>query len=782
MESIMHYQHAAEIWNNALPMGNGRMGAMVYGHACIDRIQLNDDTLFYGKFIDRNNRATLKKLPEIRNLIMSGRIPEAEDLMNQYLIGAPMTMRHYESLGEIDIAIGQHTPFKMGWLPNSDDAEDYDCQLNLMTGVHTLTFTRNGIHYTRKVFVSFPDQVLVVNVSCDQPGALYLDAQLDRCRIFDVKTPDHRRPGKFSRGGGWAGMLLDENHTLDSSTLYARGHAAETAFAMGVRMISDGEIEDPYTQLLTRKATNVTLILASETDNRTDDLYNSIMNRLDAADAKGFDALLHDHMVDFSASMSRCTLDLGPAPALPVDERIRAVRNGQMDNALSALYFTFGRYLILSGGRENSTAMNLQGIWCKDFVPSWDSKYTININTQMNYWPVEVCNLGEAHLSMFDLIRRMWEKGKDTARIMYGCRGAVCHHNTDIYGDSAPQDVYMAATPWVMGGAWMALHIWDHYLYTRDKAFLREYYPILRDYALFFVDFLVEDDHGQLVTCPSISPENRYYLPDGYDTPVCVGCAMDNQILRELFGACLSASELLELDEPLVDDFRRCRDALPKDKIGSKGQLLEWQEEYPEVTPGMGHISHLWGAYPGTQINWKDTPELLSAVRTSLKLRMDNGAGRGGWPLAWYICQHARMLDAEMTGRNIRAMTVAAGTDNFMNGYDVFQIDGNLGATAGIAEALLQSHTGMLHLLPALPPDWTDGEVTGLRARGSITVSICWHNSQITRAEITPDNSGTILICGPVRSVTCSGQPISTADCGDHFSFAAQAGCTYYLQ
>lgn len=781
MSSSMRYRKAADVWNDALPMGNGRLGAMVYGHTGIDRIQLNEDSLFYGKFIDRNNRATLGKLTEIRRLILDGKIAEAEDLMNQYMIGAPMTMRHYESLGELDIAIGQHTPFKMGWLPNSDEAEAYDCQLDLLRGVHTLTFTQGGVTYTRRMFVSYPDQVLAVQITSSVPGALNLDAQLDRCRIFDEKVPDHRRPGKFSRGGGWAGMLLDENHTISPTTLLARGHAAETGFAMALRMVTDGTVEDPYTQLLTRGATCVTLLLAADTDNREEDYVSSALTRLDAAEALGFEQLLQRHKADFEARMGRCTLNLGPAPDMPLDERLDAARAGARDNDLAATYFTFGRYLMVSGGRPNSTALNLQGIWCKDFLPPWDSKYTININTQMNYWPAEVCNLSEEHLSMFDLIRRMWERGRDTARIMYGCRGAVCHHNTDIYGDCAPQDIYMAATPWVMGGAWMALHIWEHYLFTLDKAFLKEYYPILRDFALFFLDFLVEDGKGQLVTCPSISPENRYILPDGHDTPVCTGATMDNQIIRALFDACISAGSILGEDAPLCAEFANVQAKLPPNKVGSKGQLLEWQEEYTEMTPSMGHISHLWGAYPGTEINWKDTPELLEAVRTSLRLRMDNGAGQGGWPLAWYICEHARMLDAEKTGDNIRTMVTASRTRNFMNGFTVFQIDGNLGATAGIAEALLQSHTGLLHLLPALPPDWQEGEVKGLRARGNVTVSIRWSQGALTQAILEPGHSGDISVVGPTLQVYCDGAPVPVIADENGFRFHVQAGQKYFV-
>lgn len=782
MSSVLRYERGADRWTDALPLGNGRLGAMVYGHTAIDRIQLNEDTLFYGKFIDRNNRAMRDKLPQIQKHVLEGNIQAAEDLMTQYMIGAPSTMRHYESLGELDIAIGQHTPFVMGWLPNSDDAEDYRCELDMMTGVYTQQHRQNGVTYTRKMFVSYPDQVLVVHIAADQPGKLDLDAQVDRCRIFDEKVPDHRRPGKFSRGGGWACMLLDENHTLDAHTLFACGHAAETAFSFAVRMKTDGCVEDPYTQLLTRGATEVTLLLAADTDNREKDPTASVLAKLDEAEKYSFKELLERHVKDFSEKMRRCELYLAPQSNLPTDERLNRARAGENDPDLAATYFTFGRYMIVSGGRENSTALNLQGIWCHDFIPSWDSKYTININTEMNYWPVEVTNLSEAHLSMFDLIRRMWERGKDTARIMYGCRGAVCHHNTDIYGDCAPQDVYLAATPWVTGGAWMALHLFEHYRFTQDKDFLREWYPILRDFALFFVDFLIDDGKGHLVTCPSISPENRYILPDGHDTPVCAGATMDNQIIRTLMDACLQSMDILDIDDPERENFQRCHDLLPVNHIGSKGQLLEWQEEYPEMTPGMGHISHLWGAFPGNEINWRDTPEMLEAVRTSLKLRMDNGAGRGGWPLAWYICEHARMLDGEMTGRNIRNMVCSADTRNFMCAFGpTFQIDGNLGATAGIAEALLQSHTGVIHLLPALPPAWQEGSVHGLRARGGVTVDIAWAQGKRTEAVLTPDHDGEVRVHGGITRLTCAGKDVPVEKTPWGFCFTAEAGKQYIL-
>ncbi|MBQ7839243.1 MAG: glycoside hydrolase family 95 protein [Lachnospiraceae bacterium] len=778
----MEYTSPAEVWNDAVPMGNGRLGAMVYGHASAERIQLNEDSLWYGGFVDRNNRVTKEKLPLIRKKVLAGEMQEAEDLIAQYMTGAPNTMRHYEPLGELDIALNQHTPFIQGWIPNSDDAANYHSCLDLMTGIYTLTHMQRSIHFTRQMFISYPAQVLCLRITADKPGSINLDVQMDRCKIFDVKVPDHRRPGFFQRGGGWAGMLLDQNHTLDDHTLMIAGHAASTAFASAARIVTDGEMEDTYSQLLVRNASEVCIYLAGATANREKDPQAAVLQLVDKAQEKGFDALLLEHIQDFEPQMRRCTLELGSESDLPLDERLKSYRERNEDSDLAALYFTFGRYLILSGGRENSTALNLQGIWNQDFLPSWDSKYTININTEMNYWPAEVTNLSRQHQSLFDLIGRMRERGKDTARIMYGYRGAVCHHNTDYYGDCAPQDNYMAATAWTMGGAWMCLHLWEHYRFTLDKEFLREWYPTMRDFALFFLDFLMDDGTGALVTCPSLSPENRYLCPDGFDTPICAGPTMDNQILRTLFSACVESAKILNItDDPLTEQFSCAAARLPQNRIGSKGQLLEWREEVLEFTPGMGHISHLWGAYPGDEINWKDTPDLWNAVRRSLQLREDNGAGRGGWPLAWFICQHARLLNGEMTGKNIRQMIAHSSNRNFFNSGSIFQIDGNLGATAGIAESLLQSHTGILHLLPALPPEWTSGKVKGLCARGGYTIDISWDNGSLTAASLTAKYDGTAEIRGEMLTVKDREVlvPVTPTEYG--FCFSVKKGHTYQI-
>ncbi|MDR1262059.1 MAG: glycoside hydrolase family 95 protein [Oscillospiraceae bacterium] len=780
------YNQAAERWIDALPMGNGRLGAMVYGHANIDRIQLNEDSLWYGRFIDRNNRATLAKLPDIQRAVLDGRLEEAEDLISRYMIGAPSTMRHYEPLGELDVALNVQTPFVMGWLPNSDGVESYRQELDLTTGVQTITHKKDGVTFTKEIFISHPDQVMAMRIKADKPGAIRLVAQMDRCRIFDEKTPDHRRPGKFSRGGGWAGMLLDHNHTISADTLLIAGNAAGVEFAGAVRAETDGVLDDPYTMLSVSGASYVTLYLAAATENREADPTAAVLAALDRAVSMGYETIKARHIADFESLMSRCTLALGEEPDAPTDVRIdRASKHelkGGSDPALAALYFMFGRYLMVAGGRADSYALNLQGIWCHEFIPSWDSKYTININTQMNYWPAETTNLSETHMSMFALIKAMREKGLETARVMYGCRGAVCHHNTDLYGDCAPQDVYLASTSWTTGGAWMALHLWEHYRCTLNLAFLREWYPVMRDFALFFVDFLIEDKDGALVTCPSLSPENRYILPNGHDTPICAGPAMDNQILRALFSACIEADKLLGLNDELAPVFVKTASRLPKNAIGSKGQLLEWREEVPEMTPGMGHISHLWGAYPGDEINWKDSPDLLDAARTSLKLRVDHGAGHGGWPLAWYICEHARMLNPEAAGLDIDQMMVSNGSRNFMNGgWHVFQIDGNLGATAGIAETLIQSHTGIIHLLPALPPHWLDGEAKGLVARGAVTADMVWRDGGLTRASLTPAKDGALQVRASLSNVIANGADVPTRKTEWGFSFDAKGGTTYIL-
>lgn len=783
MEHPFHlrYSSPAEVWHDAMPLGNGRLGAMVYGHTAKDRIQLNDDSLWYGTFMDRNNPSLKEKLPEIRRLVLSGDIYHAEELIMQYMAGTPQCMRHYTLLGELNIALNQHLPFAIGSPPNSDGVGDYTSDLDLMTGVLNIHHTQEGVRYHREMFISHPAQVMCLRLVSDKPGAINLDIMLNRIGISDAIAMDDRRPGRKVSGGGWPAPSADSIRSVNDNTFLMRGHDAQVEFAAAVRVVCDGELLNPVSQLLTRNCGEVIIYLASSTSNRSEDPVREVIKLLDAAEKKGYESLKEEHVKDFNELMSRCILDLGPSPSMPTDARIEAVRNGQNDPALAALYFQFGRYLIVSGGREGSSALNLQGIWNAEFTPMWDSKYTININLQMNYWPVESSSLSELHMPVMDLLETMHEKGRETARVMYGMRGMVCHHNTDYYGDCAPQDWYMASMPWVTGGAWLGMHVWEHYLYTRDLNILRRMYPILLDMALFYEDFLIEVD-GKLVTCPSVSPENRYILPDGYDTPICIGPAMDNQILRDFFTACIQIQRLLGVDQELSEKFADIASKLPKDKVGSKGQLLEWDQEYPELTPGMGHISHLYACYPGNGINWRDTPDLMRAVRKSLEIREENGAGKGGWPLAWFINVYARLLDGDKTDENIRKMLTDSSVRNFFNARrHVFQIDGNLGAVAGIVECLLQSHIA-LHLLPALPVSWKDGSVSGLRARRAREVDLRWKNSKLVEAVIRPQFSESIEVVGETLMVVCEGSQIPVEKTEIGFAFYAEGGKSYELR
>ena len=777
----MRYTRPADAWCDALPLGNGRLGAMVYGHTRVERIQLNEDSLWYGKAMDRDNPRLKDALPEMRRRVFAGEIREAEDLIQRYMLGAPYSMRHYESLGELDIGVNCLSPFSAGWAPNNEGAKDYEQALDLYQGVHRMRWTEGNTHFTRECFISHPDRVLCIRYRADKPGALTLNARYDRCYIFEGMVPDPRRPGKMIRAGGWGSMFLDGNHTLDARTLTASGNAGGTVFGLSLAMESDGEVSDSYTQLYTENASCVCLYLAAATDNREEQPEAWALQTARAARDKGFDRLMADHIADFEPRMRRCVLSLKDGSGAPVNERIAAVKDGARDPGLAALYFAFGRYLLLSGGREDSAALNLQGIWCKDFAPMWDSKYTTNINVQMNYWPAETCGLGETHESLFSLIAAVCERGKKTARVMYGARGSVCHHNTDYYGDTAPQDQYMASTAWTAGGAWMAMHLWEHFLFTRDLEFLKKWRPVMREFAIFFVDFLTDDGEGRLVTCPSLSPENRYILPDGYDSPICAGPAMDHQILRDLFSACIEADGLLDAKDAWTEEFQRAMERLPKDAVGSKGQLLEWRKELPEKMPGMSHISHLYASYPSSQINWRDTPELMKAVERSIALRVENGTDGGGWPLAWRMCQYARLLDAEKTGQAVDKMLGRA-ADSFFNGRWVFQIDGNLGAVAGMAEALLQSHTGILHLLPALPPQWQEGSVRGLMARNAVRVDMRWENGRLSDAALYPQLDGEIEIrADGLGGITENGRAVPLKQTAYGWKFTAQAGKTYAI-